>query len=74
MSMSEYPTLDELHADDVRRGAVRVNDEQWQGRYCVLVPDPDVTGRWNTIAAFTGVKQAQAYAAGYCARRDAKTL
>jgi hypothetical protein len=68
------PTREELHADDVARGAVHVNTERWQGRYCVLVPDPDVTGRWITIASFRSVKQAEAYAAGYCARRDGKLL
>jgi hypothetical protein len=63
-------TTADLHADDVRRGAIRVNDERWQGRFCVLTPDPDVVGRWITVASFRSVKQAEAFAAGYCARRD----
>lgn len=67
-------TLAELHADDVQRGAVRINDQRWQGQYCVIVPDPDVVGRWNTIATFKSVEQAEVYAAGYCAHRDRKTL
>jgi len=67
-------TTAELHADDVARRVIRVNAERWQGRYCVLVPDPDVVGRWNTIATFKSLKQAEAFAAGYCACRDGKTL
>jgi hypothetical protein len=68
------PTREELHADDVQRGAVHVNTERWQGQYCVIVPDLEVVGRWTTIAAFKSLKQAEAYAAGYCARRDEQTL
>lgn len=67
-------TKEELHADDVRRGAVHVNAERWNGMYCVLVPDPDVVGRWNTIATYKSVRQAEAFAAGYCAHRDGRTL
>lgn len=64
------PSLGELHADDIRRGAIRINDERWKGRYCVLLPDREVVGRWITIDSFTSKAQAAAFAAGYCARRD----
>lgn len=67
-------TKEDIHGDDVRRGAVHVNAERWEGRYCVLVPDPDVVGRWTTIASFRSIRQAEAYAAGYCAHRDGQTL
>jgi hypothetical protein len=30
---ADHPTREALHADDIRRGAIRVNDERWQGRY-----------------------------------------
>lgn len=68
--MNEQPTLEELHADDVARGAVHVNEQVWPGRYVVLVPDPSVVNRWGTIATFRSKRQAEAFAAGYCARRD----
>lgn len=67
-------TITEIHTDDVQRGAVHINTERWEGRYCVLVPDPNVTGRWTTIETFGSIELAEAYAAGYCARRDRKTL
>lgn len=61
-----------IHDDDVARGAIRVNAERWQGRYCCLTPDPDVVGRWTTIAAFRSLEQAEAFAAGYVAHRDGR--
>lgn len=67
------PTLAEIHADDVVRGAIRVNDARWEGRYCVLRPCPDVVGRWITIRTFKSKAQAIAFAAGYCERRDETT-
>jgi hypothetical protein len=68
--MNANPTLDELHADDIERGAIHINDQRWEGMYCVLVPDPDVSQRWLTIKTFKSKVRAVAFGEGYCARRD----
>jgi hypothetical protein len=67
---NRLPTPAELHAEDVLRGAVRVNEDRLIGGYCVLLPCEEVAGRWLTVDAFASQDVAEAFAAGYCTRRD----
>lgn len=73
MTTTENTTQAAYHADDIARQAIRVNAERYRGHYCVLTPCPDVVGRWLTIASYKSLKQAEAFAAGYCALRDASS-
>jgi len=58
------------HRDALQRGAIRVNDQRTDGVFSVLLPDAHVTGRWITIREFDSSEAAEAFAAGYCYRRD----
>lgn len=55
-------TRDELHAQDVASGMLQT--VQAGGRVHVTAPDPEIVGRWYTVATYPTMPQALAYIDG----------